>query len=67
MKYYEIKSLGIPAIPEIIKKVESGDSSLIPLVSYLTNNEVKENTTAVECIEWWKANQDKWALHQSTK
>jgi len=66
-KFQEIEYLGIPALPSIVDKIEKGDNNLIPLVSYLTNNEIKENATAAECVAWWKANKDKWVLHQGPK
>ncbi len=61
-KYQKIKDLGIDALPYIMQKIQQGDKDLIPLVSYLTDNTVKADASAAECLGWWKENKNKWII-----
>lgn len=58
----QIIELGIACIPLMIQKIEKGETDLIPLVSQLTDNSVKNDASAKEVLDWWKTNKDKWTI-----
>jgi len=60
--YQRMINLGIPVIPYMIKEIEKGDSGLVPAVSYLTDGEIGEDASPVECIQWWNSNREKWII-----
>ena len=61
-KYGRIRDLGIVALPCIMEKVEAGERSLIPALSYLTDNAVKPYAEPDECAAWWKQNRADWTI-----
>lgn len=61
-KYERIKHLGIVILPNIIEKIEHGETEFIPIVSYFTDDAVKKDAKVSECVEWWKKNKEKWTL-----
>jgi hypothetical protein len=60
--YKTIKSLGIAVLPEMIKKIEGGEIEFISSVSQLTDNQIKEDANAFECLEWWQKNKEDWLI-----
>lgn len=61
-KYQRICDLGIDALPLIMQQIEKGDKDLVPVVSYLTDNNVKPDTKPSDCLNWWNNNKDMWTL-----
>ncbi len=62
-KYYEkIKNLGIITLPLIMIELQKGDKKFIPILSYLTNDEIKKTFTIKECVTYWKTNKEKWTI-----
>ncbi len=61
-KYQKIKDLGVPALPFIVKKIQEGDSDLVPALAYLTNNDVSSTATMAQIVSWWAENKDKLTL-----
>jgi len=61
-KYQRIIDLGIAALPSITQKIEQGDTDLIPVVSELTDNKVKNNAKKTEYLDCWKKNKENWLI-----
>lgn len=61
-KYQKMCDLGIDALPLIMQQIEKGDKELIPMASYLTDNNVKPDTKPSDCLNWWNNNKDEWTL-----
>ena len=61
-KFQKISKLGIAALPLIIRKIEEGEIDFIPLVSQLTDNQLKKDSTRTECLIWWENNKQKWLI-----
>ncbi len=57
-----LTKLGVAALPLIIEKIEQGESDLIPLVSQLTDNRIKNDVEVKDVLSWWKANKEKWII-----
>lgn len=60
-RYQDIQNLGIVALPEIVDKIKSGQKRLIPMFSYLVDNNVKETASPEECLKWWEDNKKTYA------
>lgn len=58
----KVADLGIAVLPQLIKKIEQGESDLIPLVAELTDNEVNQDAKAEEVINWWTENKATWQI-----
>ncbi len=58
----EITWFGLDALPLIIEKIKSGDESLIPIVSKLTDGAVDARSSKSDCLDWLENNKDKWLL-----
>jgi hypothetical protein len=58
----DIISLGVPALPMIIQKIEQGEINLISLVAELTNNEISKDADQAEVLQWWKENKERWII-----
>ncbi|PIX77529.1 MAG: hypothetical protein COZ37_02220 [bacterium (Candidatus Ratteibacteria) CG_4_10_14_3_um_filter_41_18] len=61
-KYRKIKNLGIVALPYIMEKIKQGETELIPIVSYLTDESIKKDAKVSKCLDWWNRNKDKWII-----
>jgi len=61
-KYQRIIDLGIVALPCIVKKIEEGQTDLVPAISVLTNGAISEQANPAACVEWWTKNKQKWTL-----
>jgi len=61
-KYSQIVDLGIAALPIIVQKVRHGDTSLIPILSVLTDGIIGPNATTSECSTWWDQNGRNWLI-----
>ncbi len=57
-----LAKLGVAALPLIIEKIEQGESGLIPIVSMLTDNKLKNDAGIKDVLDWWKANKEKWTI-----
>ena len=57
-----IRALGIAALPIIIEKTKKGDTEFIEILSELTDNKVKKDATAAECLKWWNENKEDWLI-----
>jgi len=57
-----IATLGVAALPLIIKKIEQGETDLIPLVSELTDNQINENADVSDVLIWWQTNKNRWTI-----
>ena len=57
-----IRALGIAALPIIIEKIKEGDTEFIETLSELTDNKVKKDATAAECLKWWNENKEDWLV-----
>lgn len=58
----DIVSLGVPALPMIIQKIEQGETDLVPVVAVLTNNEISKDANQTEVLQWWKENKERWII-----
>jgi len=56
-KYIALQNMGIIILPNLLKKIEKGDYSLIPIFNYLSNQKLK---TVNDCRKWWKINKDQY-------
>ena len=61
-----MRSLGILALPHMVKRVEQGEVDLIPAISELTDGALKKTATRSECLEWWNKAKDKSLVVQRT-
>jgi hypothetical protein len=59
-KYERMMDLGIFALPNMMGKIEQGDTELIKVVSELTDNRVKNDANQSDCLIWWQENKQKW-------
>jgi hypothetical protein len=60
--YMRLEGLGVESLPYIIEKIKSGDSELIPMISFLTRNEIPKTATPEDVIKWWAKDNKKWSL-----
>ena len=58
-KYTLLQNMGIIILPNLLEKIEGGDSDLIPMFNYLSDQ--KDLETAEECRIWWDANKERYA------
>lgn len=58
----DIASLGVPALPMLIQKIEQGETDLIPIVAELTNNEISRDADKTKVLQWWKENKERWII-----
>jgi hypothetical protein len=70
----EIQTIGIRILPQVINKIEEGDTFLIPLVEHLTSNykekkisiTKRSDLTQEEKValvkEWWKMNKTRYSM-----
>ena len=56
----QARDLGILVIPSIIERLKQGETELIPLLSELTDGEVKPEWLPDQCLEWWDRSKDAW-------
>ena len=52
-EFYLLQQMGIIILPNLLEKIEAGDSDLIPMFAYLSDQ--KDLKTAEECRTWWDA------------
>jgi hypothetical protein len=60
--YQRMINLGIPVIPFMMGKLDNGDRDLVSAISYLTDGEIKKDTSPKECINWRKSSSEKWKI-----
>jgi len=56
--YIKLQNMGIIILPNLLKKIETGDTDLIPMFCYLSDQ--KDLKTADDCKRWWKTNKEKY-------
>ena len=56
--YIKLQNMGIIILPNLLKKIEIGDTDLIPMFCYLSDQ--KDLKTADDCKRWWKTNKEKY-------
>jgi hypothetical protein len=61
-KLEEIRSLGIAAIPLMVRKLKEGRTEFVPIISKLTDGKVDPNSNPSQCISWWENDRDKWLI-----
>lgn len=64
--YRRMRGLGIAVLPCMIEEVRAGDTTLIPDISRLTDNQVRPDATSAKVISWWEANKQNWILPAPT-
>ncbi|MDD2479317.1 MAG: hypothetical protein PHS31_05460 [Victivallaceae bacterium] len=56
--YIKLQNMGIIILPNLLAKVESNESDLIPIFNYLSNqNNLKD---AIDCKKWWESNKGEY-------
>lgn len=61
-KFVQLKALGIAVLPYAFEKIQDGETVLIPLVSYLTDNAILENENRANAQRWWQENKEDWLI-----
>ena len=61
-KYERIQNLGIPVLPCLLDKIGQGATDLVPILSALTNGDVKPDASPADCAKWWNAHKQEWTL-----
>jgi hypothetical protein len=57
-----IRHLGIDALPQMMERIESGDSELIPLVSSVTRDDLPSTSSITQATDWWRQRKSFWQL-----
>jgi len=65
--YQRLLNIGIAAIPFWLEKLQSEQDQsikeeIIKALSYLTDGEIKLNMSPQDCLDWWKANKERWTI-----
>ena len=60
--YKSICDLGIAAIPHMVRKVEEGETRLIPAVADLTEGQLEETASSKALSKWWQENRERWVV-----
>ena len=61
-KFNNMSDLGIAALPFMIEKVQEGDTIFIPVISRLTDGQLKKTATKEDCLDWWNKNKGRWLI-----
>lgn len=56
--YITLQNMGIIILPNLLEKIESGESDLIPMFNHLSNQKDLRNTA--DCRKWWENNEEKY-------
>ena len=62
LKYERIRDLGIAALPYLVEKVEEGEKEFVPVISYLSDGEVREDAGPADCVRWWREHKARWTV-----
>jgi len=65
--YQRLLDIGVAAIPLWLEKLQSEQDQsikeeIIRALSYLTDGKIKLNMSPQDCLNWWKANKERWTI-----
>lgn len=53
--------MGVIILPDLLKRIKAGDSDVIPMFSYLSNEKVSVDASSDDCEKWWNENKSQYA------
>ena len=59
-KYTRLQNMGVIILPDLLAKIEAGETDLIPMFSELGDQ--KDLKTAAVCRAWWEANKKRYEV-----
>ena len=59
-KYTLLQNMGVIILPDLLAKIEAGETDLIPMFSELIDQ--KDLKTAAVCRAWWEANEKRYEV-----